>query len=186
MARRRFGDSRGRGAGLSDSAARDLYPRFGLDNAARAGSTESYNRRKPVLLSTGTPELAANAATTAKIATNAVTSVELASGPNNPDRAVDGNNIKTGVIGDAHINGRLSGTSLPPGVIIGNVQRSNIANNAVHPKDQVDWTVGVDDFIPVSKLASRPWPSVASVKAKTAPPDVVQLIRKHVKPASLK
>ncbi len=185
MARRRFGDSRGRGAGYSDAEIRGLVPRFGLNEVQRSQSTESYNRRKPVLLSTDTPELAAVAVTNPKLGTNAVNNRTL--GPDAVLNANIGEQINAGKLPNVGgLNGDVPANKLPSGVIIGNVQRGNIANKAVHPKDQVDWTVGVDDFIPVSKLASRPWPSVASVKAKTAPPDVVKLIRKYVKPASLK
>ena len=53
---------RHRGTGYlgTDRGLRELYPRLGLDEQARSQSTAPHNRRKPGLLSTGTPELADN------------------------------------------------------------------------------------------------------------------------------
>jgi hypothetical protein len=45
-----------------DREIKALRPRLGLDNVARSTSDAPHNRRKPGLLSTGTPELAGNLA----------------------------------------------------------------------------------------------------------------------------
>ncbi len=201
MARRRFGDSRGRGAGLSDSAARDLFPRFGLNEVQRSQSTESYNRRKPVLLSTGTPELAADAVTNPKLATNSTDSRALASGATNAERAVGANNIQTGVIKDEHVSGRFAKTSVPGDTaykVNGKVPASdlNVAGLGSNPTNDEGKAVDIKSFgdyraaagAKISKKADKNDLNVLAktVSNKYGENDTIRKIKKMVKPGSLR
>ena len=56
---------------------REIRQRVSLDQASRAGRPEPYNRRKPSLDSTGTPELQADAVTGPKIAPNEITGTHI-------------------------------------------------------------------------------------------------------------
>ena len=67
-----------------------------LDNKARSTKDDLHNRRKPGLLSTGTPELDGNAVTNPKLDTN----------------AVDARVLKPGEINGTHISGRLPAGSV--------------------------------------------------------------------------
>jgi hypothetical protein len=83
--------SRGTGYLGTDKGLKELAPRLGLDEAARSQSTEPHNRRKPTVGGVGTPELADNATTEAKLAASAVTTAKIA------DEAVGSTKISAGL-----------------------------------------------------------------------------------------
>lgn len=173
---------------------------------ARGRLSTGLDRRK-LKFQVLTDEEQASNTTTGRVLASQAHENDPFSGSNNTkdaSRAVSGDHVKVKALDGYHakdnawgartiasvnassISGTVPAGNLPAGVIIGNVGRGNIANNAVHAKTQVDWGVGDKEFIPIEKLASRPWPSVASVAEKKTGKQVVALIKKYVKPASLK
>jgi hypothetical protein len=158
--------SRGTGYLGTDKGLREIYPRFGLDNLSRSTSTATHNRRKPGLLSAGTPELV----------NNAVTDAKLASGSTNPERAVDGPHIKDGALTDRMVSGKWAKDSVPNiGDLNGNLdigqtngQLSGSRITGKVPKANiggVDWQdVDGAPNIPTKRQVER-WAEAAAKKA---------------------
>lgn len=134
--------------------------RVALDNTARSTSTEPHNRRKPGLLSTGTPELAEGAVTNAKISD------------------VNAGKVDAGTLADARIPqlgwGKLQGQA-PKGSLPGDIHYGRVnANNDIEwgnksvPKTAitgVNWEdVDSKPNIPTKRQVER-WAEAAAKKA---------------------
>lgn len=108
---------------IADNTARRRRKQPAVENISNIPDRATTDDAGRVSGGLGRQKLKFQTLTEAEQATNSTDSRVLASGETNPERAVDGINIKrnavggdhinNGVVGDAHINGRLAKTSVP-------------------------------------------------------------------------
>lgn len=167
--------TRKRSRHTSDLGEREVGRRVALDNASRATSTASHNRRKPRLDSVGDAEI------DGQLGPDVVPNLSGHNGNIDLDSRTTGTMPVSRTTGSIDIDGRTSG-QLPASRLQGSINKANLPNDLRYGRmssgSDVEWR---DASVPKRAIQAVDWKNQVDNKPRIFNPDQAKAMEARIK-----